>query len=165
MLAPSFLPTEGNAMKFGNRASLQATLRKTIDVPFPDEDTFYRLREMSGTERDRFEIASFKIKPNNNGAEHAPQTREIDPLYLRARLVASCLVDESGERIYTDKQVQECSDELSASVLNKLFNAAQKLNGLEATAVEDAAKNSASDPQGDLPSGSQDTSEKPSLNS
>src|SRR5580765_691528 len=128
-------------MKFGNRASLQAIIRKTEDVQFPEDDTFYRLREMSGTERDKFEIASFKLTKTNGAS--TPASREVDPLYLRARLVAMCLVDENGARVYTDEQVRECSDELPAGVLAKLFAAAQKLNGLEATAVEDAAKNSA----------------------
>ena len=148
-------------MKFGNRASLQAIPRKTQDIEFPELETFYRLREMSGTERDRFEIASFKLTKTNG----ATPTREIDPLYLRARLVASCLIDESGGRIYTDKQVQECSDELPAAVLATLFAAAQTLNGLDSTAVEDAAKNSASDRESSSTSGSLSDSTEPSLNS
>ena len=147
-------------MKFGNRASLQAIPRKHEDVQFPELDTQYRLREMSGTERDRFEISAFKTTKNGSGTP----SREIDPLYLRARLVALCLVDEEGNRIYDDGEVKTCSDELPASVLTKLFAAAQKLNGLDAT-VEATAKNSLSEPEEDLPSASPSPSEKPSLNS
>lgn len=148
-------------MQFGNRASLEAIPRKYEDVEFPELDTFYRVREMSGTERDTFEIETFKPKANGAGTPK----REVDPKYLRARLVALCLVDESGNRLYADNEVKACSDTLGAGVLNKLFEAAQKLNGLEPDAVEDATKNSESDPEGDSLSGSPATSEKPSLNS
>ncbi len=147
-------------MKFGNRASLQAIPRKCEDVEFPELDTMYRLREMSGTERDRFEISAFKVTKNGSGTP----SREIDPLYLRARLVTLCLVDEEGNRIYDDGQVRECSDELPASVLTKLFAAAQKLNGLDAT-VEATAKNLPSEEPSDSTSVSPSPSEKPSLNS
>jgi hypothetical protein len=147
-------------MKFGNRASLKSIPRKSEDVAFPELDTFYRIREMSGTERDRFEISAFKVTTNGSG-----EKREIDPLYLRARLVALSLVDEEGNRIYDDGQVRECSDELPASVLGKLFAAAQKLNGLDATAVEEAAKNSVSDLSSDSSTDLPSSSAKPSLNS
>jgi hypothetical protein len=70
----------------------------------------------------------------------------VDPLYLRARLVAMCMIGEDGARLYTDDQISELSDEVPASVIAKLFEAAQKLNGLDAAAVEIAAKNSVSVP-------------------
>ena len=128
-------------MKFGNRASLEAIPRKTEDVPFPEFDTFYRLREMSGTERDKFEISAFKVTTNGSGDK-----REIDPLYLRARLVGLCMIDEDGKRCYADNEIQKLADAVPSSVLGKLFTTAQKLNGLDAGAVEAAAKNSESGP-------------------
>lgn len=147
-------------MKFGNRASLEEIPRKTEDVEFPEFDTFYRLREMSGLERDTFEASVFK-KTTNGANPNAP--REVDPILLRARLVALCLIDEQGELCYTNPK--DLATKVSATVLIKLFTAAQKLNGLEPTAVEDAAKNSESALDGDSLSVSQGTSEKPLLNS
>ncbi len=148
-------------MQFGNRASLEAIPRKSEDVEFPELDTFYRVREMSGTERDTFEIETFKLKANGAGTP----SREVDPKYLRARLAVLCLVDESGNRLYADNEVKACSDTLGAGVLNKIFTAAQRLNGLDATAVEDAAKNSDGDRNDDSTSGSPSSKEGPSLNS
>ena len=129
-------------MKLGNRTT--KIPRKTIDVEIPELDTAFRLREMNGTARDKFEIASF--------VEGADGKRHVEALYLRARLVAHCYVDENGQQVYADDEVHLLADEYSASVIGKLFEAAQKLNGLEAEAAEAAAKNSASVPAGASPS-------------
>lgn len=131
-------------MKIGNRVSLLAIPRKTLSVPFPEYDTEYRLREMSGTDRDRFEIAAFK--------EDATGKRSVEALYLRARLVALCMVDENNVRLYADDEIDQLSNEIPASVIGRLFAASQTLNGLDASAVEAAAKNSESVPAGALPS-------------
>jgi len=48
---------------------------------------------------------------------------------------------EDGKRVYRDDEVNVLSDETPSSVLNKLFDAAQKLNGLDPAAIEAAAKN------------------------
>jgi hypothetical protein len=88
---------------------------------------------LSGTERDRFEMSAFR---DENGK------RVVDTLYLRARLVALCLVDDDGRRLFNDEEITQLSDELPASVVNTLFAAAQKLNGLDAGAAEEAEKNS-----------------------
>lgn len=131
-------------MKIGNRASLQAIPRKTLQVEFPEFDTAYKLREMSGTDRDKFEIAAFK--------EDAEGKRHVEPLYLRARMVALCMVDDAGVRLYADDEIDMLSNEIPASIIGKLFVAAQKLNGMDADAVEVAAKNSASVPADASPS-------------
>lgn len=144
-------------MKYGNRATLETIPRKTIDVEVPEVDAMFRLREMSGTERDKFEVSVFK--------EEANGTRKVDPLYLRARLVALCMVGDDNVRLYADDEVLQLSDTIPSAVLGTLFAAAQKLNGLDATAVEDAAKNSESGPVNGSSSGSLLPSEKPSLNS
>lgn len=125
-------------MKLGNRSVLENVVRKTLDVDIPELDASFRLREMSGTERDKFEVAAFK--------ERADGKRSIDPLYLRARLVALCLVGDDGVRLYADDEIHQLSDAVPSSVLGPLFEAAQKLNGLDATALETAGKNSESGP-------------------
>ena len=131
-------------MKFGNRASLEAIQRKTIDVEVPEADSVFRLREMSGTDRDKFEVSAFKDDKDGK--------RIVDPLYLRARLVALCLVGEDNKQLYYDDEVHILSDAVPASVIGKLFAAAQTLNALDGGAVEDAAKNSESAPAGASPS-------------
>jgi hypothetical protein len=131
-------------MKYGNRASLESIKRKTVEVEVPEADAIFRLREMSGTDRDKFEVSAFK--------EDKDGKRSVDPLYLRARLVALCLVGEDNVRLYADDEIHMLSDNASASVIGKLFAAAQTLNALDGAAVEDAAKNSVSAPAGASPS-------------
>lgn len=131
-------------MKVGTRSSLMAIPRKTVTVEFTEYDTEYRLREMSGTDRDKFEIAAFDLDGEGK--------RKVNALHLRARMVALCLVDENNVRLYADDEVQMLSDELPASVVGELFVAAQRLNGLDAEAAERAAKNSVSGPAAASPS-------------
>ena len=127
-------------MKSGTRAMLETMARKSVIVDVPEADASFRLREMSGTERDTFEVAAFKESQDGKWT--------VDPLYLRARLVALCLVGEDNVRLYADEEVHQLSDNVPASVLGKLFAAAQTLNGLDGGDVEDALKNSASVPAG-----------------
>ena len=155
--------------KYGNRASLEAVARKTVEEEI--DGLWYILREMNGTERDQFEMSVFKnsVPANSNGSGAEPTsavvTKEVDPLYLRGRLLVKCLVDEKGVRLYKDNEAKAISDTLGSAVSGRLFAAAQKLNGLDAKAVDDAAKNSESAQAGALHSDSQDTSSEPSLNS
>lgn len=117
----------------GNGAAYQEDEREIIEVQYRNK-TYY-LREMSGTERDRWEMASF-------------QEGKVNPLYLRARLVAFCEVDKDGKQVRgtSEKEVEAFSDKVPSGKLSRLFVAAQELNGIGADAVEKAEKNSASVP-------------------
>lgn len=92
------------------------------------------LREMSGADRARF--AQTVIY------EKADGSRRVDELAAQAGLVARCWVDaETGKRNYADDEVEQLAQDLPASVVGKLAEAAQKLNGLGAAATETAEKN------------------------
>jgi hypothetical protein len=125
-------------MKLGTRATLEAMARKSVVVDVPEADASFRLREMSGTERDTLEVGSFSVSEDGK--------RILDRRYLRARLVALCLVGEDNVRLYADEEVHQLSDNLPASVIDKLFAEAQTLNALGGVDVDDALKNSASVP-------------------
>ena len=120
-------------MKKGTRVTLQSAARRQVEVEIPELDAAFILREMSGTERDKFEAGAF-VETDGK--------RSVNVVYLRARLVALCLVGEDGDRLYADDEVSQLSDAVPASILQKLFEAAQKLNGLDAAATEAALKNS-----------------------
>ena len=122
-------------MQKGTLQDLLAITRKQVVVSLPDNGVEYTLRELSGTERDKFEAWTFS---------EVDGKRTIMTTYMRARLVALCLVDESGHRMVSDNEITALSDGTPSSVLNTLFAAAQKLNGLDGAAVEDATKNSGS---------------------
>ena len=83
------------------------------------------VRSMTGTERDAWELETYGTgKANLDNA--------------RARLVAMTIIDENGERLFTLDETELLGNK-SAKALTKVFNAAQKLNGLGAGDVEELA--------------------------
>jgi hypothetical protein len=112
---------------------LAADDMKTIDVEVPEwtpegqEVASVRLRTLTGGERDKFESDMIDQRGKSN---------KMNLVNLRARLVALCAVDESGQRMFGDKEVTLLGSK-SASVLDRLFTAAQKLNGMTQQDVEE----------------------------
>lgn len=133
----------------GRNALLGATF-KHVDVEVENVGKF-RIRELSATERDKFEVAAFNDTTEIVDGKPVVR-RKVNPVMLRANLVALCLVDESNVRLFGDDEIAQLSDGVPTAVLSKLFTAAQKLNGLDGGAVEDAIKNSDAAPNGDSPS-------------
>ena len=59
---------------------------------------------------------------------------------FRSKLVALCLCDANGNRVFSDAEVNLLGD-LPADIINQLFTVAQELNGFTAKAVEQSEKN------------------------
>lgn len=80
--------------------------------------------------------------------------RKVDLTNMRARLVALSVVDEAGQRVFTDDEVDLLGAK-SGAALDRVFAAAQELNGLSGADVEALTKNSSAAPSGgstsDLP--------------
>ncbi|WP_140725457.1 MULTISPECIES: hypothetical protein [Gammaproteobacteria] len=101
--------------------------RKTEDVPVPEWSGVVRVATMSASDRDRWEQETY-------GGDK-PKTEDF-----RARFVALCMIDEKGERLFTDKEVVQLGAK-SAAALDRVFRTAQKLNALGGAAVEELEKN------------------------
>ena len=86
-----------------------------------------RVATMTASERDRWESETY-------GGEK-PNTEDY-----RARFVALCLVDEAGNRLFSNKEVSDLGKK-SAAALHRVFKAAQELNALSDAEVEGAEKN------------------------
>lgn len=108
-------------------AILAASDKKTIDVEVPEWGGTVKLRVMTGTERDRFE------------SEFVGGNKSVD--MVRAKMVAKCLCDESGERLFTEDEIPELGDR-SAAVLDRLFQQCMKLNRFSREDVDNLAGNS-----------------------
>ena len=91
------------------------------------------VRTMTGADRDAFE--SSMITTLQDG------TRKPNMVNMRAKLVALTVVDDAGSRLFDVGDVDRLALK-SASALERVFNAAQRINGLGAQAEADAAKNS-----------------------
>lgn len=114
--------------------------RKTEDVTVAEWGGAVRVGVMSATERDRWESETY-------GGE---QPNMAD---FRARFVALCLVDESGKRIFTDKDVTALGNK-SAAALERVFKVAQRLNAVTDEAHEELGNASPGAPNAVSSSGS-----------
>lgn len=99
---------------------------KTIEVPEWGGDV--NIATMTGFARDRFEASIL-------GKSGGMNTQNI-----RAKLVAACLVDDSGELVFNETDIAKLGKK-SCSALDRIFTEAQKLNGFSNDDVEELAKN------------------------
>lgn len=98
------------------------------EIPCPEWGGVVKIQAMSGFARDRFESS---IVGKNGGT---------DLVNIRAKLAAASIVDENGELMFSEKDVQKLGKK-SAAALQRIFNAAQKLNHISDDDVEELAKN------------------------
>ena len=89
------------------------------------------MRGLSGTDRDAWEISLWE----GQGGE-----RRFVSANMRARLVVRCVVDEAGERVFSDADAEPLGQK-SGAVLDRLYDVARRLSGMQDHAVETAAKN------------------------
>ena len=101
-----------------------------VDVPEWGGSVF--VREMTGTMRDAFE-SSLTVGVGKGS--------KVNTENIRARLVAMCLVDEHGDRLFDDDDIGQLGAK-SATALDRVFAVAQRLNAMGERDVEAIAKNS-----------------------
>lgn len=99
-----------------------------------------RVRVMTGTERDAYEA---EIVGNRTGKD-----RRLNLTNMRARFVARCLVDDDGAPLYDYRNPKDIDDlgGMDAAGLDVVFKAAQAVNGLTDSDVDDLTKNSKAEP-------------------
>lgn len=112
-------------------AILGADDRATVDVEVPEWGGTVRVRALSGTERDAYEVALAGVRPDG--------TRRLNLVNVRARLIAMACVDEAGERLFTDKDVEALGAK-SGVAMQRVFEAAQALSGLTDEDVQELAE-------------------------
>jgi len=103
---------------------------KTEAVSVPEWGGEVLLRMMTASERDDFEAKLFTGEGDK---------RRVNQTNFRARLCAICLVDEKGERMFKVEDV-ELLGRKSATALERVFEVAQRINGLGEKAVDEAKK-------------------------
>lgn len=108
-------------------------------VEFENGDFVY-VRQMTGHERDVFERSLYVMDSNNK-----PTTKLED---FRAKLAVVTLCDEAGKSLLEPKDFMALSNAMSAAKLEKIVNAAQKLNAITEADKEELVKNSDAVPDG-----------------
>ena len=112
---------------------------KTKDVKVPEWGGTVRVKTMTGPERGKFEEKAFV-------------DGKTDFSTFRQRLIAMTVCDEDGKLIFTEADIAALGNK-SAKALDRVFAAAQKLNGLGRDDIEDMVKNSEPIPSNDSASG------------
>lgn len=113
-------------------AILAAQDTRTEDVEVAEWGGVVRVRTMSASERDKWESETYA-------------DGKVNAVDFRARFVALCLVDDAGNRMFSDAEVAQLGTK-SAAALQRVFNVAQRLNALSGKDVADLEKNSAPTP-------------------
>ena len=101
-----------------------------------DEKVF--VRQMTGRERDRFEQTLVREVKDKKGNVTYEKTTED----FRAKLAVCTVCDGAGKLIFEVSDYSLLSQNMSAARLEKIVNAAQKLNKITEDSKEDALKNS-----------------------
>ena len=100
--------------------------QKIIELEVPEWGGRVRLRTLKGHER--------------GGLEALYQKSKGIVRDFRERFAALCLCDEKGARLFTDLQVKLLGEK-SAAALDRIFDAAAKLNHFTKEAVEELEGN------------------------
>jgi hypothetical protein len=130
---------------------LKAEDRRTEEVQVPEWGGTVLVQGMSGQQRDEFE-ASMLVR---RGGQMV-----TDVANVRAKIVAWCVVDDDGQRLFTASDVDALGRK-SAAALNRVHDVATRLSGLRDEDVEELTGNFGAAPGGDSSSGSPGNSAPP----
>ncbi len=100
---------------------LKATDNDPAEVDVPEWGGTVLVRGMTGRERDAFEVSL--MTPGRGGR------REVNPANVRAKVVARCVVDDDGNRLFTDADVTELGGK-SAAAIDRVYAVAARLSGM-----------------------------------
>lgn len=129
-----------------SKASILAASLKHEDVPVPEWGGDVRVAMMSGAARDRFMALQ--------GEGKTPFS------VFQARVLVSCVIDEDGNLLFSEDDVEALRTR-SKDALDRVYEAAMRLNKLGVEAVEEEVKNSDAAQSGGTGSDSASTSESP----
>lgn len=103
---------------------------KLVAVPEVGEGMTVRLRSLTARERDDYE-QDVQVKTKKG--------YEIDPVHIREKLIIRTAVDENDALIFGEEDLAKLGD-MPATVIVRLFRAAQELCGLSEDPEEEAAR-------------------------
>ena len=107
---------------------LEADDRKFEKVKVPEWGGEVFVRVMSGWERDKYEMDMFQRRKDGESPN------------IRGSLCGLCIVDDKGVRIFSDGEVGELAGK-SGAALDRVFDVAQRLNGIGEFEMKEFEKN------------------------
>lgn len=130
-----------------------------VDVPEWGGDVI--IRGLTGDELDAFQGSIRQFRPSLDGKGMEPVLIQEG---MRAKLLVKCLVDEAGERLFTDQDAPALGAK-NGSVIDKLYDIASRLSGLSEEEKAEMEGNSEAGTDGSSISSSPEISAAPSPNS
>lgn len=115
----------------GRNAILEAKDLKTEEVPVPEWGGEVLIRSLTGEQRDEYEASMFEMSKNGTAKKNLAN--------VRARLVMLCIVNEQGEQMFNRADIKLLGRK-SAAALDRVAQAAQKLNGISDEDIEELAE-------------------------
>ena len=126
-------------MKLLSRKELLAKQPLQVVKVELDNDEFVYVRQMTGRERDRFELTLNKdVKDDKGNLVDVVQDYED----FRAKLAVQTICNEDGELILQPEDYPILSQHMGIQQLDKIVKAAQKLNKISQADKEALTKNS-----------------------
>lgn len=105
---------------------LNAVDVQTEKVPVPEWGDDVIIRGLTGDELDNFQGSVRQFRPTFDGK--GMETVLIQD-GMRAKLLVKCLVDEAGERLFTDQDAPALGAK-NGAVIDRLYDVASRLSGL-----------------------------------
>ena len=103
--------------------------KETIKLSVPQWGGDVIVSELTAFDRDEFDVVTQKLKAQNK------------PTNPTTRMVALCLVDERGKRLFSDDKIDQLSTR-SGEAMQIVAKAVLEINKLTQKDIEEAAKNS-----------------------
>jgi hypothetical protein len=101
------------------------------------------VREMTGHEKDIWESSMLKQKPSGNKNKPIEYETTLDD--FRAKLAVVTVCDEEGNLIFKPEDVKMLNKMMSATNIEKIVTAAQRLNAISQQDRDEILKNSEAD--------------------
>jgi hypothetical protein len=113
--------TQETIVRLSRDDILKAADNEPEEIDVPEWGGSVLVRGMTGRERDAFEMSM--LTPGRGGR------RQVDPANVRAKLVARCVIDDDGNRLFTDADVAELGGK-SAAAVDRVYAVAARLSGM-----------------------------------
>jgi hypothetical protein len=114
---------------------LSSTIR-TETVFIPEWSESVNVRELTGAQRDEWEKSMIDLE----GKKH-----KITIDNARAKLISLSVVDDKGELLFTERDIEQIGQGGSGAI-SKIYDVAASLSGISDEDVEELVKNSGSGP-------------------
>lgn len=132
-------------MRLSRDDILKAEDLATEECDCPEWGGTVLVKALTGSERDSYEASCMSERPalDATGKPIRGQMQTVRNLAnIRAKLVARCVVDDDGKRLFSDTDAGALGEK-SAAALDRVFEVAARLSRLNEDDIEELGKGSA----------------------